>query len=309
MRHIALALCLTLGCSKYRDQSSGGGSSRLGELKSLYAVKLDDAQSLRDAETGWLARHDCDGMIYAAKYAASVGVDDVRIEAAEYPEAGKFGRRPPPWCWTPEAGDQGAKTEWSRDMLVAGLLPWAYLKGRRDVLERHAAFVRAHDWFAGEPVADGRTYYTPQVRGLLLKTIHAMGGADDPGSLWPSIWPAGLTDYEAHLQVMQIWLQGETARVLNDMDAVPARPAAPAELLRISETMFERLEEHAAREPRCPLYLAVLGLYTGELDPAIDALTAEPVCSWVRCLNPQDCELAEWLFAASIVFRKTGTTL
>lgn len=187
-------------------------------------------------------------------------------------------------------------------MGVAGLFPYAYLSGRRDILERHGAYGKAHQWTMGEPLADGRTVYTPGLIGMIYKTIFAMGGPADPNALWPDVYPAGLTDYEAHLQVMTIWLQGEVATKLHDLDAVPRRGAG---LLDVTGTMYQRLEEHAAAEPSNPLYSYVLGKYTGDQNHTLDLLLdpAMPLGSYVRCADLEQCRLAEWLFTASLLLQ------
>ncbi len=301
-----LILLLLFGCNgKPKEQTTPEPLARLSELQDLYAEKMAEAVALRDPETGWLARNDCDGMIWAGKYAASRGVTGVNILAAEYPDSpGKFGRRPPPWCW--DGKDNGSKTEWSRDMAVGGLLPYAFLTGRIEVLERHAAYGRAHHWLMGEPLLDGRAVYTPSLKGLLYKTIDALGGTPDVEAFWPDSWPSGLTDYEAHLQVMSIWLHGETARRLGDSDQIPQRIAEKTTALQISETMFDRLQEHVDREPMNPLYRAVYGLYDGDMGAAADVLLdpSMPLGSYVRCNDLRQCRVAEWLFAASIVLDK-----
>ncbi len=250
---------------------------------------------------------DCDAMIWAGK-ASAAGLEGVNIEAAQYPAVGKFGRRPEPWCWTPEGGDQGSQSEWSRDMAIAGLFPWALLTGRRDVLEHHAVYGRANRWFLGGPVSDGRTYYTPQMRGILFRLIESMGGKQDLEAIWPSIWPAGLHDYEGHLQVMQIWLQGEAAKRTGDTASMPQKPAEGQLVLDISGTMYQRLEEHAADEPQNPLYAYVLGRYTGDQSSTLNLLMdpAMPLGSYVRCTDLEQCQLAEWLFAASLLLRDFG---
>jgi hypothetical protein len=306
---LRLALAAALGsCGPDHKTTPPESIPDLTALRSAYLVNKAEAEALRDPETGWLARWDCDGIIWAGK--ADLALGGTRIEAAEYPDApGKFGRRPPPYCWTPEGGDQGAATEWSRDMGVAGLLPWAWLAGRRDVLERHAAYGRAHDWWLGEPTAAGQAYYTPAMRGLLAKVIAAMGGEAAGDVLWPSLWPSGLVDYEAHLQVMGIWLQGEAAARAGEADAMPARPAAGQNLtVDISNEMYLRLEEHAAREPRNPLFAYVLGRYTGDLAATVAILVADdmPVGEYVRCAEPRQCRLAEWLWVATLVLRDLG---
>lgn len=308
MRVLCVLASAVLACRPGHKSTPPEAVPDLTELKADYAMSKAEAETLRDPETGWLARHDCDGMIWSAK--ADVALGGTKIEAAEYPDApGKFGRRPPPYCWTPELGDQGAAAEWSRDMAVAGLFPWAWLAGRRDVLERHAAYGRAHGWWLGDPTAAGQAFYTPSMRGLLAKVIMAMGGEATADALWPTIWPAGLVDYEAHLQVMSIWLQGEAAARAGEADAMPAKPLAGQGLtVDISDEMYLRLEEHAAREPRNPLYAYVLGRYTGDQARTVELLSADdmPVGEYVRCGVPRQCQLAEWLWVATLVLRDLG---
>ncbi len=297
----ALTFFFVLGCGPRHSEQAAPKDSRAGDLKVLFDANQARAAELRDPVTGWLAATDGDGMIWAAKYAATT--DGVNIEAAEYPDApGRFNRHPPPF---------GADTTtWSRDMGVAGLLPWAWLKGRRDVIERHAAYGKAHNWFMGEPMADGRTYYTPSMRGLLAKEIKALGGDGGGDAVWPSIWPAGLDDYEAHLQVMAIWLQGEVAAALADPSGAPEPPtSAQTDLnLDISNQMFLRLQEHAKGEPKSALYAYVYGKYTGDQSAAISLLLdpAMPTAHYVRCNEMEQCQLAEWLFVSFLVLRDMG---
>lgn len=285
-------LSVSCGLLERRREAPPESNDRLAELKTLYAAKLAEAAALRDPATGWLARNDCDGMIWAGQYAAATSVVGVDIGAAEYPErSGRFSRRPFPSCWTPEGGDQGSKTTWSRDMFVGGLLPYAWYNGNRDVLERHAAYGREHNWQMGEPLADGRAVYTPALIGLLYKSIEALGGDYNVNSAWPDVYPSGLTDYEAHLQAMSILLHGEVAAKLTD--------AALA--LDISNTMFERIVGHAEREPSEPLFAYILAKYDGKATHVLDLLLdpAMPMAGFVRCEVEAECKLAHWLFVAS----------
>lgn len=268
----------------------------------MYSEKLSQARSERDPVTGWLEVQSCDGMVWAGKYASSSGVDDVDIEAAEYPgEPGRFSRRPSA-CWTKDQGDVGSKTTWSRDMGVAGLFPYGFFKAKRDLLERHAAYGEAHHWDMGEPVADGRGFYTPQMIGLLYKAIEALGGPHNAQSLWPSIYPAGLQDYELHLQVADIHLHGEIAEVLRDPDNRPKSGAA----LAVSDTMFQRLQDAHEAEPDDPYFASVFGIYTGDMGPALTLLLdpAMPMGGYVRCEMGEQCRLAAWIYSASIVLSK-----
>lgn len=293
-----LTFFFTLGCGPRHGETSPAKDSRSSDLKVLFAKNQARALELRDPATGWLVPTDGDGMIWAAKYASTV--DDVNIGAAEYPdEPGRFNRHPPPWG--------GDSTSWSRDMAVAGLFPWAWLKGHRDVLERQVAYGKAHNWFMGEPIADGRTYYTPSMRGLLAKEIGGLGGDLSADANWPSLWPAGLDDYEAHLQVMAIWLQGEVAKALADPSGAPVK-SAQTDLLDINNEMFLRLQEHANGEPKSALYAYVYGKYTGDQGAAMTLLLdpAMPTAHYVRCNELEQCELAEWLFTAHLLLIDLG---
>lgn len=296
---LVLTFFFTLGCGSRHGETSPTADNRSSDLKVLFDKNQARARDLRDPGNGWLCSADGDGMIWAAKYASTV--DDVNIGAAEYPDApGRFNRHPPPWS--------ADATTWSRDMAVAGLFPWAWLKGHRDALERQVAYGKAHNWFMGEPIADGRTYYTPSMRGLLAKEIGGLGGDLSGDANWPSLWPAGLVDYEAHLQVMAIWLQGEVAKALADPAGSPSQTAA-ADLTDISNAMFERLQEHAGNEPKSALYAYVLGKYTGDQNTAMTLLldSMVPTAGYVRCNDFEQCQLAEWLFTASLLLRDLAT--
>ncbi len=295
---VVLTFFFTLGCGPRHLEEAPTKDTRAVDLKTLYDQKQARAAELRDPSDCWLVPTDGDGMIWAAKYGATI--DCFQVEAAEYPAApGRFNRHPPPW---------GADaTTWSRDMAVAGLFPWAWLKGRRDVLERQVAYGKAHNWFMGEPLADGRTLYTPALRGLLAKEIGALGGELSNDSNWPSLWPSGLVDYEAHLQVMAIWLQGEVAAALADPAGAPSN-TAQTDLLDISNEMYARLQEHAAGEPKSALYAYAYGKYTGDQAAALTLLLdpAMPTAGYVRCNAVEQCQLAEWLFVAHLLLRDLG---
>lgn len=328
--HGLLFTVALLGCGHKDDDSTPqipAADPRVADLRTAMAANKAEAESLRDPITGWLVQDDCDSMLWTGKYGAVTGITGVDLTVAEYPEEpGRFARRPltnP--CWTPEQGDVGSKTTWSRDM-ARGLFPYAWRTKNIALLERHAAYGAAHDWLMGEPLDDGRTIYTPATIGGLYQTIHALGGAENINRLWPDFYPAGLVDFEAHLQVMNIWLRGEVEEELarqqkpgNSDDANPTKPmpddASDVDkvpqgfaLLNVNQQQLDRLKEHAARDPRDPLFQAELGVYTGDMGPALDVCLdpAMPVGEYVRCGDFRRCQLAAWLFACDIVLRRFG---
>jgi len=312
MRLVFLMISLIIASCGVIDQKESVEPTDTDTLWDMYEQKTKRALELRDSQTGWLAGDDCDGMIWAGKYGSALGIDGVDIFAASFDdEPGRFGRRPlyedgeyQGRCWS-EEGDTGSSTTWSRDMGSAGLLPYCWVNKRLDILQLHADYGRALNWVMGQPIGDGRVIYTPNVIGLLYELIYALGGQNSANRLWPSYWPGGLDDYEAHIQSMMIWLQGEAAATIGDMDAVPRQGAR---LTGISGTMFDRLEEHYSREPESPWYTYLYHLYSdGDMGPVTKMLIDHPYrhATYVRCSSQEECVLAEWLFVASRVLERS----
>lgn len=306
-----LALAL-VACAKDPDHETKepGDDPRVAQLEESMAANLAEAKALR-APNGWLVEGG-DGMLWTGKYDAVVC--DVDLEAAEI-APGKFGRDP-----DGETSTNPEWSGWSRDM-GTGLLGASWRCGKLAILERHAAYGAANDWQMGDPLGDGRSLYTPAFVGRLYQTVYAMGGEDNANRLWPDFYPAGLVDYQAHLQVMNIWHRGEVAEALrkkgvaekpnpepiaDDASDEPAPPAGFA-LLDVSAQQYLRLEEHAARDTRDPLFAAMLGTYTGDMGPAFDVCLdpTMPVGEYVRCDGDErKCQLAAWIFACDLVLRR-----
>lgn len=289
MKKILLLSILLISCSKDKDQIDPVPSPRLPELLEAFEKNQARALEIRDPASGWLSVSDCDAIIWAGKYSCSLGeATTVNLRASEYPEQpGRFDRRPPPFCWTKELGDQGSKTTWSRDMGIAGLIPAAWCKKDLKLLEDHAAFGEANNWNMGEPLADGRGIYTSGLIGILYSAIKGLGGEDNEKRKFPSFFFPGLDDYQAHLQMMDIWIRGE----MKDT---------------ISGVMLDRIKEHSKREPDCPFYSYMSGLYSGSQERTVELLLAsnEPKCSYVRSNEKEKSDLAEWLFVAKQVLEQ-----
>jgi len=257
-------------------------------LLNKYNEKILLAKSLADPNDGWLEKSECDGMLWAGKYTCGGGA--VNIYAAEYAsDAGKFNRRPAPYCGE-EFGN--SKTTWSRDMGM-GLITYAWCNKDLMAVERHASYGTKKNWIMGEPFADGRVVYTPSIIGILYQTIYSLGGKDSQARAWPSVYTSGLKDYEAHLQMLDIWLRGEMSGSRLELN------------LDISQTMFERIKEHSNREPNCPFYSYMRGIYEGNLDPVTDMLVTsdDTPCEYVR--GGPNVPLIEWLYTARLTLKKT----
>lgn len=283
---LRLALCvLASACNTGKNNGPSAGAwndPRATELHSAYQDALALASEKRDPVTGWLT-DDCDAMVWQGKYAGSQGVEGALLELAEYAsQPGRFRRRAGASC----------STSWSRDMFVAGLLPYAYRTKNVQLLARHIEYGRKHGWVMGEPYRDGRVQYLPGTIGLLFSVSHKLGGPDDATRHVPNVYPAGLDDYQAHLQMNDIWLRGEANG-------------------GISDGMLERIVEHSNRETECPFYQFLRDVYTrGNLATTVGLLLKPETfkCEYVRCQpsDPYLCRLAEWIFVADLTLRKIG---
>jgi hypothetical protein len=255
----------------------------------MYEEKLAEIKALQTPD-GWVGTAHCDAALWTGKLGAAHGVV-INFTAAEYPGApGRFNRRPEPFC---EEG-AGSATSWSRDMGM-GLLAYAWKKSDLALAKRHADYGKKNYWKMGEPLSDGRVLYTPAVIGMLYQVIHALGGEDNVARSWPGVYAPGLKDYEAHLQMLGIWLRGDIAEVERSRLT-----------LDVSDAMLDRIKEHAAREPRCPFYQYLNGTYAGDLGPTVELLLSyDYVCEYFRT-DEHDAVASEWIFAASLTLERLG---
>lgn len=268
-------------CGFYKPNRSGEQlyeTNKIKKLKNLYVQLLGEAFKLRNPITGWLVE-GCDGMLWTGKYAASRDVHGVNIYAAEYGESpGRFRRRPAR-CYPKHSA-----STWSRDMGL-GLFLYALKKEDLDVLVRHANYGAENNWFMGEPFIETRVYYTPQVMGLLYGIIYYLGGDDEEGYRYlPHVYSKRLVDYQGHLQMISIHLRSSV-------------------FLSIPKVAKKRIDEHVKREPYNPYFKMIEGLYTGNMNSAIDMILSNPmtVGSYVRCEDFRKCQLAEQIFTISSI--------
>lgn len=311
MRFVFIALLLTACGHDAVEPKKPMPDSRAVELQGLFDEMCVEAQGLTDA-SGWIINGDGDSMLWSGTAAATscdLAFDPTAAEWADQP--GRLDRAHPPGSVTSDNPDWSS---WSRDM-QKGFLWWAWRHGAaaRAAVERHISYGRANNWLMGKPAGDGRSYYTPSAIGLTFQVAWGLGGEDDAQRLWPDLYTAGLDDYRAHIQVKNITLRGEIESSRPDDGDAHPNPDTPIvdedeggnDLTRVTGTQFERLQEHAAREPKCGFYQAALGVYTGDFDAAFsEMLGGSQVCSYVRCANPRACYLADWLFSADMVLRQ-----
>jgi hypothetical protein len=121
-------------------------------------------------------------------------------------------------------------------------------------LERLADYGLAHSWQMGEPASQIEVYMGDNLAGILCRMIGRKC------SVLPAAYFPVTADYERHLQVLGILLQGETtlgALAVLDIDGV----------------MLDRLKENAAAFPKDGLFAGALAIYTGDYTRAIELLT------------------------------------
>lgn len=308
--HSLVALILLASCSVERSDNHPDLST-LEKLHVKQAERIDEYLTLSKDSQGWLVT-DCDGALWSYTAAAFANCPVVfNARASEYPnEPGRLARRPGPLCWDPEKGDQGSKTNWSGDMGKA-LITYSWICEDKALIEDHAAYGFDNKWI----MSDGeegylleRAFYRPSIRGELYSVIYALGGEDDAARLWPTTYTKGLTDYQAHLQVLSIWLRSDIA--VKSGDAIPANPNAREffSALDISKTMFERLKEHADRDPKDPYFQAVYALYSGNFDKAVDLCLkdyapTDYVGEYVRCHDQKLCQLSHLIKSCGVLLR------
>lgn len=268
-----LILLLILSCSKPTVEPVQPESNRLEELQTKLVSLIEESLPLLD-ENGWLVSKSCDSMLWSAKYGtATTGIN---IIVAEKDETGKFYRTPSKTCFE----ENRSGSTWSKDMSL-GLL--AYLIAQRDLetIERHIAYGNSTGWIMGEG-AKSRTVYSPALISLWYKAARVLGhdyGYIEVGN----IYAKGLTDYQAALQMMDVYING----ILDG---------------RISETMLDRIIEHSDRDLDSRFFHILRGIYSGPIDLAINSCLDDSLSGGesVRC-DDEPCELAERIFACGII--------
>lgn len=318
MQRLSTAILITalLGCSAFEKKADkpAADDPRIGSLRLAAAQWSVSLQEKLD--DGWLARSECDSTLWNG-LACAAGVP-IKIELAEY-EPGQIHRRPAPSCWTKEGGDQGSKSTVSGDMILGYE---ACLWRRKDLAGavRLAAYGESHDrglgWEMGEPYPDQleRVLLRPSAQGRLGTMIERLSDGGDKRSyrLIPELYADVGADFEEHLQVIGMLLDGEMDRLVRFKtpgDEIIPDALEFAALIDIPKSGFNRLKELASSRPNDALIQCVLGIYTGDEMPAITLLLdpAYQCPSYVRSDDPAAAEAycqVHKLFAADCVLRR-----
>jgi hypothetical protein len=285
MRLLCLAAAfVVVSCNAgKRHEPKPASPSQDWRVGALLARELDVTNELAaasDPDTGWPSAVDCDALLWAG-LAAAAGMP-VNLAAAEY-SPGEMHRRPRPACWTPDGGDQGSKSSVSRDML-SGYLWGVWGRGDLGAAQRLAAYGEAHAWVmgGGDP---GRIGMGTNLKGLLARIIERLGGAASEHRLLPTAYLPGAKDYEQHLAVLGLLLEGEVRGGLYDGEL----------------NVLRAITEGAADDA---LFQAARGSYDGDMGRALDLLLDEAYVLPGYVRGAPAYGYVHWLFAADIVLRR-----
>ena len=233
---LLLALLLTACGKPEKPPVDGHPDSELSAKRDLYGSLLP---SVSDAH-GFIETDKCDSLIVSSLLGA-LGLP-VTVEAAEL-EPGRWLRRPTsyPECYA----SGGSRSTISRDMLL-GVMWWAWRAKRLDVAQDLWSYGTSRDWFMGEGRMGGTdTWFVPLVP-LLARLIHALGGESHEARLFPIASEKNRhTGFAAHLQVLQLLLDGELSGGL-------------------SEDAVRSLKWQYERQPRNPLFSAAYYRFSGD---------------------------------------------
>jgi hypothetical protein len=105
---------------------------------------------------------------------------------------------------------------------------------------------------------------------------------------------------------MSIWLRGDVSKHLNDKPNMPEKTddEVKTKSMAINQLMYYVLKSYAKKEPDNVLAHAVLGIYSGNFDHAIDLCLNETLLERHHCnIDNRGCELAVLVFACDLILR------
>ncbi len=289
---VVALLAFSCGILKLHKEKDVSHSAESDALQARFVKWQGELRQVSDMETGWPSRGDCDGTLWAGlATAAGAGV---RLDLAEY-APGVVHRRPFTPCYPDDTdgdGSSDSRSTVSRDM-ITGYLWGVWARGDLGAAQRLADYGESHQWIMGLPADANEVEMRFNLQGLLCRMVDKLSNGADFRSCAakPAIYAfPGEADYERHIMVLGILLQGEVA-------------GGGPSLIDIDGEMLDRIEEATASDPKDALFHAALGVYTGDYDRALELLNDDQYqCpSYVRGADAY-C-LVHKLFAASIVLK------
>ena len=154
---------------------------------------------------GFISTTQCDSLLHSALLAA--GGAEVDVTAARE-ASGRWLRRPTD---LPECLSVGeSRSTISRDQIL-GVMVWAVMGERRDVLEALWQFGVTRDWKMGDSdnTIEGisRIYLSPNLIGTIAQAIYYMGGADHPERFMRLRITTPNVGFRRHLDLLDIMMR------------------------------------------------------------------------------------------------------
>lgn len=242
MKLLLLFLIGVVSCSCHKEEPSEaplGMDAALAAKAALYTSLAPSTQG----QAGFIT-DACDALLFTALGAVG-GLPNVDLRAARGP-SGAWYRTPAKDCY-PDRSDSSI----SRDMLL-GVMLYAWAFKDLEMADSLYDYGEEHNWVMGQGVPS-RTLMTPQLIATLAQLVYKLGGENhDIARRLPVSWSAsGVSDFEAHVQVLHIILR----RALYDTIEVSAQ---------------EALNAQASRQPSNPLFQWA----AGNVQAATDILKA-----------------------------------
>lgn len=269
-----LALVALASCATHKTpETEPNATPTLADVQATaakYQGLLDQAAAGND---GWISK-SCDALLFSSLFAAATADAGYIASVAEDAPGHWLRRAPAVGSCTINPGD----TTISKDMLV-GLTWWAWRLKQPQVLVDLTNYGEAHAWVMGSPAdtADelGKVEVTPALAGLMYQTLYKLGGPDHPSRHIPDVFPAGLTGFEAHLQVLGILLHAE----VDDTQGV-------------TDVELQRLRDQVARQPKNPLFAAALSLFDSSYTQTVLKLLSDE-SQWPKDALPTNANHCE----------------
>ncbi len=231
-----ISLLLLGACGpKHAPQPAPAIPQALSDRAALY---LSLQQAERDGD-GFILTDSCDSLLFSALNGSVPGVGPIHIEAAQG-DLGQWFRRP--LSYAPCYSDSDPKSsDISRDMLI-GLMVYADVWSRRDIVENLFAWGSAHLWEMGRDHTIGTALMTPDLIGVLAQTIEHLGGSHRAVEETPPLYNT-TPGFISHLTLLEVLLYGRNHGSIRDLE-------------------LSALRSIVAQEPQNPLAQALLHKYT-----------------------------------------------
>ena len=187
------------------------------ELRQQRADYLEWVKPLQ-GPSGYISTDRCDSLLHSALLAA--GGAEVDVLAAREP-SGRWLRRP---VGLPECLASGeSRSTISRDQLL-GVMVWAVVGERRDVLESLWSYGSSRDWKMGDSDNSiegiSRIYLSPNLIGTLAQAIYVMGGKEHPERFMRLRITTPNEGFRRHLDLLDIMMRDRLGIYRTSLDII-----------------------------------------------------------------------------------------